>query len=202
MMSKTNFLFIALFYLLFAIFSWVEHVDISVQLAVSGLFLLLVGIPHGAIDHILFLDSNKVKPVYFYGAYLGLMMLYVVLWFFFPFLCFVFFLLMSAYHFGQSQFSELYKIPNWIKQTLYVTWGVSILSGLLLYNMEELTSLFALSSDLSSITVYFDHSIFEIITISTSALTLFIYGVCAVNKWVSSERIATELYLLLLIHHK
>jgi Brp/Blh family beta-carotene 15,15'-monooxygenase len=31
-------------------------------------------------------------------------------------------------------------------------------------------------------------------------LTLFIYGVCAVNKWVSSERIATELYLLLLIH--
>ena len=177
-MSKTNFFFIALAYLLFAIFSWVQNVEISTQLAVSGTFLLLVGIPHGAIDHILFLESRKTSPILFYASYFGLMGAYIALWFIFPFASFVFFLLMSAYHFGQSQFSEIVSIPKFIKQALYTTWGVSILSGLLFYNLDELTALFNGSTDLAFISNYFSDESFKVITIISSAFDIIFICSC------------------------
>ena len=85
----------------------------SIQFAVFGLVLLLVGIPHGGIDHLI--HNPEIRPqglVSFIIRYLLLMLGYGLLWWFLPVAALIAFLGMSAYHFGQSHFLEQGKLEN------------------------------------------------------------------------------------------
>ena len=85
-----------------------------------GLFVLLMlgtGIPHGATDHLIYsiLQKEEGKPQnlrMFLGTYLLSMLVYGLAWWLVPGLCLSIFLVISAYHFGQSQ-------------VLYVRWKPS-----------------------------------------------------------------------------
>ena len=77
------------------------------QYAVFALILFSIGIPHGAIDHLISnpkIDKNGF--VRFLIKYLTLIALYIAVWYFFPLLALAAFLLMSAYHFGQTHFIQ------------------------------------------------------------------------------------------------
>ena len=75
----------------------------------TGLALLLIvlGIPHGAADHLIFRARHperqwRNQPWQFLGFYSLLVILYGILWYLFPAVAFLLFVGVCVYHFGQS----------------------------------------------------------------------------------------------------
>jgi Brp/Blh family beta-carotene 15,15'-monooxygenase len=82
---------------------------ISSSLLVALVLIVFIGIPHGANDHLLFfnlinksVDKNNKKSILFFASYIGLIILYVCCWYLFPTFSLGLFILISIYHFGQS----------------------------------------------------------------------------------------------------
>ena len=67
--------------------------------------LAAYGIPHGALDAVLSQGSTKNRIV-FSAKYLAWIVLYFCLWQLFPLPALVFFILYSAFHFGESELEE------------------------------------------------------------------------------------------------
>ncbi len=113
-------------------FKWVESI-----LFILG--LITVGIPHGAVDHLLASGNlhGKIK-LNFIIKYLGAAFMYFILWLLFPNIALLFFLIYSIWHFGQADIKE-WKIQNnngfknWI-------WG-GILLGIILYGHSVETNI-------------------------------------------------------------
>lgn len=100
-LSKVLGLGIALLFIL------IPNLPIAVQFGVFGVILVLVGIPHGGIDHLI--HNPEIRPkglIHFIIRYLLLMSAYGLLWWLLPVAALIAFLGMSAYHFGQSHFLE------------------------------------------------------------------------------------------------
>ena len=97
----------------------------DVYVLVSG--LLLVGIPHGALDHLTEgLFAEKKVTFKFIFSYLGLMLPIFLVWYIFPTAGLLIFLIYSAWHFGQTD------VKNWgfSNSLLAFGWGVSLLAFL------------------------------------------------------------------------
>jgi Brp/Blh family beta-carotene 15,15'-monooxygenase len=117
-------LLIAAVYLLFfrgnQVFEWV----------LIGSVLLTVGIPHGSIDHLLTNPNlNKNGLLNFILKYIGIILCYILIWILLPVPALIIFLLMSAYHFGQSHFLNV-SLTYHQKSTYFFT-GVFYLSVIL-----------------------------------------------------------------------
>ena len=96
--------------------------------------LLLVGIPHGALDHLTEgLSSVKKVTLKFILLYLGLMAPIFLIWHFAPILGLVFFLVYSAWHFGQTDM-ENWGISN---PAIAFSWGASLLCFLFGTHFKE-----------------------------------------------------------------
>jgi len=113
-------------------------ITLSSQLLICAPFLFFLGIPHGAIDNILFLRDNQIKNWEFIGVYLAIIGFNIVLWVVLPSIAYILFLLLSAYHFGQSQFSHYADKHSLVYKALYFFWGISILAGLVYFNIGEI----------------------------------------------------------------
>ncbi len=102
--------------------------------------ILLLGVPHGATDHILFRhvkkDYDKGWLSRFFVRYFLLMGLLALTWWILPSLALLVFLAISAYHFGQSQWHHL-KTSKSVKNALYISWGAFVLAAPLLWNYTE-----------------------------------------------------------------
>ena len=113
-----------------------------------ALFLVLivaVGIPHGAIDHIIYFRNkslSKESRLRFYVQYLGLAGVVALFWFLMPLTSFFLFLMVSAYHFGQSQLFY-FKGPGLIRHLMYFFWGMLVLSCIIVFNYEECYLIFS-----------------------------------------------------------
>lgn len=109
--------------------------DLELYLAVG--LILVLGIPHGATDFKIFKELKnpvaKKGMLFFYGSYLGLMGIYALIWWLAPILALIIFILISLYHFGQSNWVYLEKknIP------LYLVWGAFVLLTPILLNKEQ-----------------------------------------------------------------
>ena len=113
--------------------------------------LILAGIPHGAADHLIFRllarqQSLKWKERWFYAGYLGIAAVYAVLWWAMPWAAFLAFLLISALHFGESNWSRTELANPVIKSITELIWGAAIIGvPVLLYSessfiiIEEIT---------------------------------------------------------------
>lgn len=131
------------------------------ELGLFGLVMVSTGIPHGATDHLIYakVQSHRARPFRwkrFLGEYLFTMILYSLSWVFLPGISLSIFLLISAYHFGQSQILYIkWEAGSWKKRVLGLAWGSLILSSLLLMHLEEvialLSSIIAIPGILSSL---------------------------------------------------
>jgi len=109
---------------------------LNTRYLVLGLVILLVGMPHGAIDHII---SEKLgdwrgdssKKIWFYSWYIGLVAIYSLLWVFFPLFSFALFMVITWYHFGQAD-TERYTLVGWKKRLMHFTRGFTVV-GLIAY---------------------------------------------------------------------
>ena len=107
------------------------------------LALLLItglGIPHGATDHRIFhvlLQQRGGKPAMlgFYGGYLGLMLIYALLWWLSPVFSLLIFLLTSMYHFGQSNWNYI-SLNSGFQVLLYLVYGAFVLFVPILAHFE------------------------------------------------------------------
>jgi Brp/Blh family beta-carotene 15,15'-monooxygenase len=139
-MTKAIFIFIVCLLLGTPLVFWAGVISVSDQLVLCLPFLLFLGIPHGAIDNILYQKSRQISNFKFIGVYLIFVGLNIAFWFFLPSFAYLLFLLLSAYHFGQSQFSHYFKSQNIGTKALYLFWGISLLSAYVLFNLTEIHS--------------------------------------------------------------
>lgn len=109
-------LIVQLITLIIIMVSFIKHeLFVSSSLLVALVLIVFIGIPHGANDHLLFfnlvnksVDKKTKKSTLFFASYIGLILLYVCFWYLFPTFSLGLFILMSIYHFGQS---NLYVSP-------------------------------------------------------------------------------------------
>lgn len=105
--------------------------------------MLVTGIPHGATDHVVYEHCHPSKKrknplLNFLAFYLGAMMVYGFCWFFFPLFSLALFILISAYHFGQSQLlSVKWEELSPVKVLLYLSWGLTVLVGIIGFHFKE-----------------------------------------------------------------
>ncbi|MEM6964298.1 MAG: Brp/Blh family beta-carotene 15,15'-dioxygenase [Bacteroidota bacterium] len=200
-MRKVSFL---LFCSMFAGLSiWLEFssLSFSTQLFWSILLIMLLGIPHGAIDHVISREKNEnFSTLEFYTFYFGMMAVYLLAWIYFSSLSLIFFLVMSAFHFGQSQFSDLEKITSNESRFISLAWGISVITGLLTYNYAEVIGIFQSSEDLKEIVLIFDKNVITtLLTISSLTAVVSILWL-GYSKKISVDRMTIEMLTLILIH--
>lgn len=117
-----------------------------VELAVLFGAVLLLGIPHGAIDHLVAsevygLDATVKDQAKFYVFYLLMMLIYGALWVVFPVACLLLFLMFAIYHFGQSDLEYL-GLPAPDRYALYVSRGVLLIGLPIVAHLEVVSPIF------------------------------------------------------------
>ncbi len=198
-MTRAIFVFIASVLLLLPFILNEGGIPISYQMIICTPFLLLLGIPHGAIDNILYLRNNPIKNGKFIGVYLVLVGLNIGLWVILPGVAYIMFLLLSAYHFGQSQFSHYFNKQPVIYKVLYLFWGVSIISGLVYLNVEEIQQIMSQHKEFAAFySLHQENHMFYIFLISTICTFLLMIFLTA-KKYLSLETLLMEMLVLTLI---
>jgi len=107
--------------------------------------LIAVGIPHGAVDHLL--ENGKFnlrKAPVFFVKYLSLVFAMGAVWYILPALAFSLFLAYSSWHFGQADG----KIWN-MSSIQSMVWGGSVLFYILGTHIDETNSILASMGNLS-----------------------------------------------------
>ncbi len=115
----------------------------SIDLTICGSLLLLIGIPHGAGDHLI---AQKIasrenltfhlKP--FIVSYLGIMLVYGALWYLSPLISFIIFINISVFHFGDME--DVYPVDptkTWLNLVKTICLGSGILSFILVSHWSE-----------------------------------------------------------------
>ncbi len=105
----------------------------NTSLLIGG--LALIGIPHGAVDHLLGKDEQLMRPTFgFIVRYLSSAVLIFALWMVAPSLSLVLFLLYSSWHFGESDVFQWGITKNSVALSWY--WGSSLLLFILMSHYE------------------------------------------------------------------
>lgn len=164
--------------------------------AIPIIFILFVGIPHGALDHILLAKQPSFNPKIFNICYAGIIIMYSLLWVYCTTFSFFLFLIISAYHFGQSQFSDL-SLSKAIKRILYISWGFSIISALVIYNHNDILNGIA---HLGSVSLAIYKPFWTIALFSGSGIFFVMCCYLILTQAISFTRIIIEISILMLIH--
>ncbi len=121
-----------------------------------GWFILVmatVGIPHGAIDHLMYQNKSKNNGLLsFLFLYLGIMLSYLLIWAYLPVLSLVLFLVMSAYHFGQTHFIQIKVERN--KTLLYLSTGSFYLAVILFGDIKQTIEILKPLVDIQALSFY------------------------------------------------
>lgn len=111
------------------LFTWTNN-----SLLISG--LLTIGIPHGAVDHLLTSDKTIKRPtVGFILRYLTCVIALFVVWMITPQLTLLFFIVYSSWHFGESDLFHWGIFKN--KVTTSWIWGSALLLLILSSHFSE-----------------------------------------------------------------
>lgn len=170
----------------------------GIELGLFALVMLVTGIPHGATDHLIYSELQKSNGHQmnwraFLGFYLLTMAAYSLVWLLLPGISLLIFLIISAYHFGQSQ--VLYIRWNNVslkKRLLNLSWGTFILSALLITHLSEvlalLSSIIAIPSILGQLNSL---SLWGIVAIPAAA-TLLLWGLAIKEKVMTATELLRE----------
>ena len=139
--------FSALAWLMLGVSLWLPPLDAQIQLAVLSPVILLLGVPHGALDTVFVRQRMRIQSAagwsLFTIAYLAAAASVMVFWWLAPGFFLVTFLLISALHFSGDPEG---RTPAWFR-TLY---GGAVIFCPLLLHSPEVSELFALLAGLPS----------------------------------------------------
>lgn len=109
--------------------------------------LMLIGIPHGSLDHVIkektsgMVSKGQFSLLKFLGVYLLTMAVYALFWVWLPAFSLVFFLVMSAYHFGETDLVESGVSQPVIRRLGFLLYGSLLIFGLLANDVVQTTEI-------------------------------------------------------------
>jgi Brp/Blh family beta-carotene 15,15'-monooxygenase len=198
-MTKAIFFFISCLLLLLPLVFNAGEISMSSQLLFTTPFLLLFGIPHGAIDNVLYLRNNKIKNTHFIAIYLVFVASNIAIWIFSPTIAYVLFLFLSAYHFGQSQFTHYFDKQPSSHKALYLFWGISILSGLLYFNIAETHSIMVQHEEFAVFSPLHQEVDMLYLFLASTLLTVSFIIYLTAKKFLTIENMFMELLVISLV---
>lgn len=130
-------------FLLLLIQSILGSIPLSVQFSYFILMLLMTGIPHGGLDHIIAkttanANNRKFNISIFLGRYLIAITAYSLCWLLFPSVSLLIFILISAWHFGETDIANENQKP--VLSVCRFLWGTLVLMLILLMHQDETTA--------------------------------------------------------------
>jgi Brp/Blh family beta-carotene 15,15'-monooxygenase len=130
-------------FILFAFQQFIGEIPMKIQLIYFTIMIGATGIPHGALDHIIAKTSaisngHSFSIQQFLGRYVLAIVLYSASWIFFPGISLIIFLLISAWHFGETDLSNAVDTRAWNLSRML--WGSLVLMLILLTHFEETAS--------------------------------------------------------------
>ena len=136
--------------------------------------MLTIGIPHGSVDHIIAFINPKARKFesksIFYITYISLIILNIILWIISPFLGLLVFLIISCYHFGETQVIGYNSTDN---KLLNFVVGANILLSLFLNNIAELQEILYIIPEFSNLDLsVFDNVFFLLISVAVLMLSI------------------------------
>ncbi len=108
-----------------------------------GLVMILIGLPHGAVDHLIHIRQKQSKELTattlgrFVRSYLLMIALYGLVWYLLPAVSLGLFIVLSCYHFGQSQLYYFFKKEGYFSTFTYILWGLAVLSYIICWNSQD-----------------------------------------------------------------
>ena len=173
---------------------------VSSSLVIALVLILFIGIPHGANDHLLFfnlinrrIDEKNHKSNLFFGSYIGLILLYVVCWYLFPTFSLGLFILISIYHFGQS---NLYTSPiesKFIKLiSIFLSGSFVLLTPIFAHIETALPVIQTLSKNPSLITL--PEEIGKKLSISVGILMIIHWAILMLTKNINLKNGLQEIF--------
>jgi|AntRauTorcE11897_2_1112592.scaffolds.fasta_scaffold14542_2 Brp/Blh family beta-carotene 15,15'-monooxygenase len=146
----------ALLFILGALF-FPSTID-SAALWIVVLSVVIIGIPHGAIDHIMaaelyHLNQTLKDHLLFYASYLLVMIVLGALWILLPELGMALFLVISIYHFGQADMEDFLTQREPVNRIFYINRGLLII-GLIVFS-DPLTTYPIMADAMRLDTVFF-----------------------------------------------
>lgn len=165
---------------------YIFDVSINHQFIIFIIGILILGIPHGAAD-ILVAEQNSdyTKKVFsktmFLIEYLTKLFTFACILWFFPIVGNLLFILFAAYHFGETDLHH-FKTNTFLGKIFVVSYGILILSIILLHHFEDVIPLFLMfESGIENLTLinYIDVNRYSFMSISgifffTSAFVYFL----------------------------
>ena len=154
--------------LLLLIQTFASSYSSSIQLIIFSLGFLAVGLPHGAVDHLLEsgIHTKGVK-LSFLWKYIGISLAFLCLWYLSPNAALISFLAYSIWHFGQCDFREW--SPGSSNAVKNILWG-TILFGILLIGHQTETN--TILSSLHTFKFLFSA---DQVSIGTSSILIFAF---------------------------
>lgn len=187
---------------------YVQHISVEGQFLAFAVGILFLGIPHGAAD-LLVANQNansekkRFSMLFFFTNYLGRLVGFAAILWFFPLIGNILFIFLAAYHFGETDLHR-FKTDTLLGKFLVTSYGLVILSLILMPNFNEVRPILLLfeagSNNLAFINWLDSHRLELII----SAIILFLVSAIAYsmkNKDVvfSEKKHFSMQFLLLLI---
>jgi beta-carotene 15,15'-dioxygenase len=121
--------------------NYIFSIPVSMQWFLFVGTMLITGIPHGAIDHLVdeqnVINSQKSFSMFsFLVKYVSKMMIYALIWWFFPVMAITIFIGISAFHFGET---DLLILPKHRKSEkfLFLAYGWVLLNLLFFTHQTE-----------------------------------------------------------------
>ncbi|HMO31521.1 MAG TPA: Brp/Blh family beta-carotene 15,15'-dioxygenase [Lacibacter sp.] len=165
------------------------------EFAVAAICIVLAGIPHGALDHLVAGTTRKgFRLVPYLLLYMASILLYLLVWWLLPGFAFLFFLLITAWHFGETDLACFgnRKASRW----QIILYGVAIALWLLMHDQQTLLYWTALLSRESSLAI-------AVVTLLGTVPNLTWLGLAGLLLWTGREKkqipvLPTFLFLLFL----
>lgn len=177
----------------------------SIETALLITVVLILGIPHGAVDHLIFLHVSgktfdRATALRFFSVYLIVVLAYALLWTFFPLLSLLSFILISVYHFGQSnyEYAELQNNPVW-RNLLYLLWGSFVLLLPIIWHYDQAAPIIngILNRELIDVAAVMDLRL--LLAGSLFSLSIFAAVILLITDAISMQDFFRELFSLIVL---
>ena len=199
-MSIFLYIFIVFAFLISNVFQLFNSISIETQIITSTFLIMLVGIPHGSLDHLLLPTQNFKSRLRFYIFYLGLIILNLLVWNFSHISGLVLFFIISSYHFGESQLYKFNLKNKLMTHFIYLCWGVSVIFSFLFYNIDELQLLSNSYVDTRNLISNINLDSFSYLFLASNIITLILFTLCIYKFKLKANKIISEVFFLFVIH--
>jgi beta-carotene 15,15'-dioxygenase len=157
--------------------------------------ILLVGIPHGALDNFLLQKNSTLTNLKFHLFYSGAVVAYLIFWFIFPSVSLIIFLLISSYHFGESQLASL-RSPFIFSKSIHFFWGLSIVLTLLYFNFHVFYSSLMNYDIFKPITSALTEGLFFTVMVLSNIILICMLVIAYTLKLFTLPKLYTAFYFL------